>query len=66
MLEGSRETGGFGAAEPYFGAGRPCIRKIVKNCSKREFIPVIRGKIPKKPGVYTDGRKGYGGLAVNG
>ena len=29
-------------------------------------MPVIRGKIPKKPVAYTDGQKGYGGLVVNG
>jgi transposase-like protein len=67
-VRGKRGRGAAGKT-PVFGllkrGGRVFV-KIVKNCSKKELMPVIQGKIPKKSVVYTDGWKGYDGLVVNG
>jgi hypothetical protein len=31
------------------------IKKIVKNCSKEQFIPIIQGKILEGSVIYIDG-----------
>jgi transposase-like protein len=40
--------------------------KIVANCSKKELMPVIQGKILENAVIYTDGWKAYDGLILNG
>jgi len=40
--------------------------KIVDNCSKKELLPIIKGKVLEESTVYTDGWKSYDGLVLNG
>ena len=40
--------------------------KIVARCSRKELVPIIRGKILSESTVYTDGWKSYDGLVLNG
>ena len=40
--------------------------QLIKNCTKAELLPVIRGKIVEESTVYTDGWKSYDGLVLNG
>jgi len=40
--------------------------KIVKNCERRELVPIVQGKVLEGATVYTDGWKSYGGLVLNG
>lgn len=39
---------------------------IVKNCSRDELLPVIRGKVIEGSTIHSDGWKGYDGLILNG
>ena len=41
--------------------------KIVENCSKKELLPIIKGKIlSQETNVYTDGWKAYDSLITEG
>ena len=40
--------------------------QIIPNCSRRELMPIIKGKILTDTTVYTDGWKSYDGLVLNG
>jgi len=40
--------------------------QIIPNCSRRELMPIIKGKILADTTVYTDGWKSYDGLVLNG
>ncbi len=40
--------------------------QVVKNCTKEQLMPVLRGKILGNATVYTDGWKSYDGLVLNG
>ena len=40
--------------------------QIVKNCTKEQLMPILRGKILDNTTVYTDGWKSYDGLVLNG
>ena len=40
--------------------------QVVKNCTKEQLIPILRGKILGNTTVYTDGWKSYDGLVLNG
>lgn len=40
--------------------------KIVKNCTKKQLLPIIKGKVLEDSTVYTDGWKSYDGLILNG
>lgn len=40
--------------------------RIVKNCTKEELLPIIKGKILEDSTVYSDGWKSYDGLVLNG
>jgi transposase len=40
--------------------------QVVKNCTKEQLMPILRGKIPGNTTVYTDGWKSYDGLVLNG
>ena len=39
---------------------------VVKNCSKKELLPVIRGHIKEGSEVFTDGWRAYDGLITDG
>lgn len=40
--------------------------QIIPNCSKRELMPIIKGKILTDTTIYTDGWRSYDGLVLNG
>lgn len=40
--------------------------KIVKNCTRKQLLPIIKGKILDDATVYKDGWKSYDGLILNG
>jgi transposase len=40
--------------------------KVVDNCSRKDLMPVIKGKVLEGSTVYTDGWKSYDGLVLNG
>ena len=39
---------------------------IIKNCDKKQLLPIIKGKILEGSTVYSDGWKSYDGLVLNG
>ena len=76
-----KELGVFEADESYFGARRmrgktpvfdllkrngKVLVSLVKNCSKEELMPIIKGRILERSTIYTDGWKAYDGLILNG
>src|SRR3989344_4102197 len=40
--------------------------QIIPNCSRRELMPIIRGKILTDTTIYTDGWRSYDSLVLNG
>lgn len=40
--------------------------KVVERCSRKDLMPVIKGKVLEGSTVYTDGWKSYDGLILNG
>ena len=40
--------------------------QIVKNCSKEQLMPIIKGKVLEGSTIYSDGWKSYDGLILNG
>jgi len=40
--------------------------QIVDNCSKKELLPIIQGKVLEDTDIYTDGWKSYDGLVTLG
>lgn len=40
--------------------------KIVKNCSREQILPILKGKILEESTVFTDGWKSYHGLIYQG
>lgn len=79
-LKEQREfTGEVEVDESYFGARRVrgkrgrgargktmVFTKVVKDCSKAELLPVIKGKVLATSLVYTDGWRSYDGLILSG
>jgi transposase len=67
-VRGKRGRGAAGKT-PVFGLlkrdGNVYIQ-IVQNCSKKELLPIIEGKILEGATIYTDGWKAYDGLILNG
>ncbi len=46
--------------------GEKVYTQIVKNCSVKELMPIIKGKITPDTVVYSDGFKAYDGLVNYG
>jgi transposase len=46
--------------------GGRVFTQAVKNCSRTELEPVIKGQVLSKTTVYTDGWLGYDGLVLGG
>lgn len=46
--------------------GGKVYARVVKNCSRSQLLPIIRGKVLSQTTVYTDGWKSYSGLVLNG
>lgn len=67
-IRGKRGRGAVGKT-PVFGLlkrnGKVYVQ-VVKNCSKKELMPIIQGKILEGSTVNTDGWKSYDGLILNG
>ena len=40
--------------------------KVVRNCTRAELMPVIKGQILTESKIYTDGWKSYDGLILHG
>lgn len=67
-VRGKRGRGASGKT-PVIGLlkrGGKVFTQVVKNCTREQLMPVIRGKILSQATVYTDGWKSYAGLVLNG
>lgn len=67
-IRGKRGRGASGKV-PVLGLHKRSDRvflSIVKNCSKQELMPILRGQILEGSDVFTDGWKAYDGLVSNG
>jgi transposase len=67
-VRGKRGRGATGKI-PVFGLlkrGGKVYVEIVKNCSRSELMPIIKGKILEGSEINTDGWKAYDSLVVNG
>jgi len=67
-VRGKRGRGAAGKT-PVFGVlkrdGNVYVQ-IVKNCSKEQLMPIIKGQILEGSTIHTDGWKAYDGLILNG
>lgn len=67
-VRGKRGRGAAGKT-PVFGLlkrnGKVFIT-VVKNCSKEELLPIIKGHVLEGSTIHTDGWKAYDGLILNG
>ena len=67
-VRGKRGRGAAGKT-PVFGVlkreGKVFVT-VVKACSKKELMPIIKGRIAKRATVYSDGWRAYDGLIVGG
>ena len=67
-VRGKRGRGAAGKT-PVFGilkrSGKVYVT-VVNNCSRKELLPVIQGKILEGSTIHTDGWKAYDGLILNG
>ncbi len=60
---------GAGGKIPVIGIlkrGGKVYTRVVKNCSREEILPILKGKILEESTVYTDGWKSYQGLIYQG
>jgi len=67
-VRGKRGRGAAGKT-PVFGLlkrGGKVFVSIVKNCSRAELMPIIKGMILEGSEINTDGWKAYDGLVLNG
>ena len=67
-IRGKRGRGARGKI-PVVGVlkrGGKVYTKVVKNCSKEQILPILKGKILEKSTVFTDGWKSYHGLIYQG
>jgi len=67
-VRGKRGRGAAGKT-PVFGLlkrdGKVYVN-IVKNCKRKQLMPIIEGKILEGSTIYSDGWKAYDGLILNG
>ena len=66
-VRGKRGRGAMGKV-PVFGVLKRKAKvytKIVKNCSKAQLLPILKGKVLDGSTVYSDGWKPYDGLVYN-
>lgn len=60
---------GAGGKTPVIGLhkrGGKVFTGVVKNCSRAELEPIIKGQVLSQTTVYTDGWLGYDGLLLSG
>ena len=46
--------------------GGSVYTQIIKNCTRDQLMPIIKGKVLSEATVYTDGWSSYSGLVLNG
>ena len=66
-VRGKRGRGAMGKV-PVFGILKrdgKVYTKIVKNCSRAQLLPILKGKVLDGSTVYSDGWKPYDGLVYN-
>lgn len=67
-VRGKRGRGAAGKT-PVFGIlkrdGKVHV-SVVKNCSREELMPIIKGQVLEGSTIYTDGWRAYDGLILNG
>lgn len=67
-VRGKRGRGASGKT-PVIGLlkrGGKVYVQVVKNCTRDQLMPIIKGKVLSHTTVYTDGWKSYDGLVLNG
>lgn len=67
-VRGKRGRGAAGKT-PVFGVlkrGGKVYVNIVKNCSRDQLLPILRGKALEGSTIYSDGWRAYDGLILNG
>jgi len=67
-IRGKRGRGARGKI-PVVGVlkrGGKVYTKVVKNCSREQILPILKGKILEESTVFTDGWKSYHGLIYQG
>ena len=67
-MRGKKGRGAIGKI-PVFGMlkrGDKVCTQIVKNCSIKELLPIIKGKADEGSVIFSDGFKTYDGLANYG
>lgn len=67
-IRGKRGRGAKGKI-PVVGVlkrGGKVYTKVVENCSRKEILPILKGKILEESTIYTDGWKSYHGLIYQG
>lgn len=60
---------GAGGKIPVLGLhkrGDRVFVSVVKNCSKQELMPILKGHVLSSSDIYTDGWMAYDGLVTNG
>ncbi len=60
---------GAGGKIPVLGLhkrGDRVFVSVVKNCSRQELMPILKGHVLSSSDIYTDGWKAYDGLVTNG
>ncbi len=67
-VRGKRGRGASGKT-PVLGLhkrGDQVFVSVVRNCSKQELMPILRGNVLSASDIYTDGWKAYDGLVTSG
>lgn len=60
---------GAGGKTPVLGLhkrGECVFLSVVKNCSRQELMPILKGRVLADSDIYTDGWKAYDGLVTSG
>ena len=68
QVHGKRGRGAEGKTSVFglLKRGESVFVKVVKNCSRKSLMPIIQGLTLEGSVTYTDGRKVYDGLILNG
>ena len=67
-VRGKRGRGAAGKT-PVIGLlkrGEQVFVSVVRNCSRKELLPVIKGRVLEHATLYTDGWRAYDGLVTSG
>jgi len=67
-VRGKRGRGAAGKT-PVVGLlkrGQNVFVSVVRNCSRKELLPIVKGRVLEHATLYTDGWKAYDGLLTSG